>query len=244
MARPHRAASSAKPAPDDEHRRRTDRHGCLATSSPASTPRMSAKTPIRMAPSGTRARFGLPWLARAASPEPIAMPITKVVRPERHHAFGAADMVLDQGRQQRQRHRADQPEPGDDVRAAPQPLVAPELAQQRERRCPRIARDGEVGRGRSGRGDGARERPRHDRQRQNDGNDDARGSWPRPRQCRRRWCRSGWQGTSRLPPARCRRAARRSGASPAGCRTSPGRTAPRPCRTAPSVTNRIGTECR
>ena len=70
---------------------------------------------------------------------------------QRHHALAAADAVLDQGRQQRQRHEADQPEPRHDVRAAPQARIALlQLAQQRHRRGPGIARDGEVGRGRTG----------------------------------------------------------------------------------------------
>ena len=67
------------------------------------------------------------------------MPTVKTARHSGHHAFGAADAGLDERRQQRQRHEADQPEPGHDVRAAPQAPVGLQLAQQRHRGCPGVA---------------------------------------------------------------------------------------------------------
>ena len=85
---------------------------------------------------------------------------------QRHHAFGATDDVLDQGRQQRQHDRADQPEPGDDHRAVPQPVVGMQRLQQAERRGPGIGIDGQIGRGgrrlRNAGGEGPRQQGQHD----------------------------------------------------------------------------------
>src|SRR6185437_16587200 len=90
---------------------------------------------------------------------------------QRHHVLVAADVILHQRRQQRQRHRSHQPEPGDDVRAAPQAWLALQFVQQRHGGGPRVGGDGQAGR----RGAGGRNRPReapgNDRQRQDDGDD-------------------------------------------------------------------------
>ena len=77
------------------------------------------------------------------------MPTVKTARQVRHHALAAAETGLDQRRQQRQGHEADQPEPRDDVRAAPQAPIQSELAQQSRpwtsRDCAVMTRPGAAG---------------------------------------------------------------------------------------------------
>ena len=67
---------------------------------------------------------------------------------QRVDVLRAADDLRDDRRQQRQRHGAGEPEPGDDQRAVPDALVGLGVADQRERGGPGVARDDEVGRGR------------------------------------------------------------------------------------------------
>ena len=62
------------------------------------------------------------------------------------HLLAAAKGVLDQGRQEREDHRADQPEPADHQAAAPDPVVAPDIPEQARRRAENVALDDEVGR--------------------------------------------------------------------------------------------------
>ena len=223
---------------------RTDRAARPASRPTAIQAIASANTPISTAPSGTSARFGCAVAGARRQHRADGDADREDGEARRHHAFAAADAVLDQGRQQRQRHEADQPEPRDDVRAAPQAPVGLQLAQQRDRRGPGIAGDGEVGRGRAGVGDGAREQPGADGQRQDDA---------RPR------CSGLLASATAMPPAMvpirmARKVAPSTSALPAGSSavssfsgrmpylTGPNSAATMPNR--PSVTNRIGTECR
>ena len=128
--RPNRAkpACAGRSRRGDELRRRRSCVGGRGRADATAQARSRQNTPIRKAPIGTSARFGRSLLACAATAEPTAMPIVKISSAERHDAFGAADAGLDERRQQRQRDRADQPEPRHDLAADPQALVGLEVA--------------------------------------------------------------------------------------------------------------------
>jgi hypothetical protein len=87
------------------------------------------------------------------------------------HAFAGPDVVLDHGRQQRQRHEADEPEPRHDLPTGPQAPVGLELIEEGQCGHPWIGRDDEPGRRRAGGRDQAGEQPGNDRQRQHNGDD-------------------------------------------------------------------------
>ena len=237
-----RPPGDGKPAQGDQHGHAVARRpeapqdrsaGCRRQRTRRARPTNRAKTPIRSAPSGTSARLGLAVAGARRKHRANRDADREHGEAVGHHAFAAADAVLDEGRQQRQRHEADHPEPRDDVRAAPQAPVRLQLAQQRRssrsRDCVSMTSPGAAGPA-----SGMSRANTHEvsAKRPTTRATTIRHFAPRPRPCRRRWCRPGWQGRLRLPPARCRRAARRSRASPAGCRTSPARTAPPRCRTA------------
>ncbi len=132
----------------------------------------SMNAAIMKPPIGTTARLGLKWLARAARPEPTATPTANRTRQSVKTVLGAADDIADEGRQHRERHGADQPEPGNDQRAVPQTLLRLEIADQRQGRSPRIAGDHEIGRRRAGGRNHARRQPAGDRDRHDDRRDD------------------------------------------------------------------------
>ena len=87
-------------------------------------------TPMTTPPSGTTAIFGRWWLQRAASSEPIATPIAKTSM-NSVLTFSVPPIVcVTIGREQRKRHRAGEPEPGDDQRAVPDARVGSRLGDQ------------------------------------------------------------------------------------------------------------------
>ncbi len=89
-ARPQKATSSASPAGEA-----SSAAGPTGSAPGEITEAMeaiaSANSPISSAPIGTSARFGRPWLARAASTEPTAMPTVKTARQSVTTPFAAAD---------------------------------------------------------------------------------------------------------------------------------------------------------
>ncbi len=149
---PARSMSTRQPVTRSEES--ADRHRpCRHRRCPQrANARSSENRPISSAPIGTSARLGRVLLARAASAEPTAMPTVNTTSATIDDALVAADGVLDQHRQQRQHHRADEPEPRRDQAADPQPAVAVQMPEQRHRRRPRVAIDGEPGRGGAGLG--------------------------------------------------------------------------------------------
>ena len=113
---------------------------------------------------------------------------------DRDHLLGAAEHVLHQRRQQRERDRAHEPEPARHDRAPPDaPVVAQVLDADRQwrRRCcggsPGRAPPSPVRRDEQAR-DPAHQRE-HDHQRAQT-TPGRRRPWPR---ARRRWCRAGWR---------------------------------------------------
>ena len=116
--------------------------------------------PIMMAPIGTSARFGRTWLRAGGEQRADGDADREDRETQRHHALAAADDVLDQRRQQRQHDRADQPEPGDDHHAVPQPVARHRASSTGRGRGPGIGVDGQIGRGRRRCAECGRQRPR------------------------------------------------------------------------------------
>ena len=102
------------------------------------------KIAISAAPSGTSARLGCSRDALAATKEPSATPMAKTVRHRLITYSLPLKAICTRRRQERDRHEADEPEPGDDHGADPKPPIDAQARDQRKRRGQGIAGDLEV----------------------------------------------------------------------------------------------------
>ena len=119
----------------------------------------------------------------------------------------AAEHVLHQRRQQRQHHRADQPEPARHQRAPPQPAVAAQMLEQAAVELAMFVGDHQVGRAGADLRDEQARAPAQQREHQHQPGERRPDRRRLSRRGRRRWCRAGSPGRSRLRPARWRPAA-------------------------------------
>ena len=203
----------------------------------------SANIPINRHPGEPAPRFGWPWLARAARPEPMAMPTVNTARHMVTTPSLPPTQRLDQGRQQRQR---DEPtSQNQDTICAPPHRRASALSSRSSaivevQGLAVMARPGAAGpaAGISGRTPGG-ECQRQDDDRRRSGRLAGAATAMPPAMVPIRIARNVAPSTRALP-AGSSAVASFSGRMP--YLTGPNRAATTPNR--PSATNRIGTECR